>query len=125
LNNRPFRDAEKNLHFRPAGHGALLENLNEVEADLIFIKNIDNVVTENEVETLAQHKKILGGKLLEVQTQLFKLLKAIDKNPESEGLLKDIRAFLANERHRQTLPETLEEARELLDRPTRVCGMVK
>lgn len=125
LSNRPFRDAEKNLHFRPAGHGALLENLNEVEADLIFIKNIDNVVTENEVETLAQHKKILGGKLLEVQNQLFKLLKAIDKNPESESLLKDIRSFLANELHRKTLPESLEEARLLLDRPIRVCGMVK
>jgi len=125
LNNRPFRDEQKNLHFRPAGHGALLENLNEVEADLIFIKNIDNVVTEEQVETIALYKKILTGKLLEVQQSVFKLLKALDKEPESESVLKDIRGFLAAELQMKNLPNNFDEARQLLDRPIRVCGMVK
>ncbi|GGD96060.1 DUF4301 family protein [Planktosalinus lacus] len=125
LKNTPYRDTDKNLHFRPAGHGALLENLNEMEADLLFIKNIDNVVTEEQLETVAIHKKILAGKLLEIQTKVFNYLKSIDKNPEKTSLLKDIRGFMASELNIKTLPETLDEAQKLLNRPIRVCGMVQ
>jgi len=125
LKNKPFRDAENLLHFRPAGHGALLENLNDIDADLVFIKNIDNVVIESQVEEIALHKKILAGKLLEVQATIFKFLKAIDKQPEDDALLKDIRGFMASELQLKSLPQTLKEARQLLDRPIRICGMVQ
>src|SRR5690606_27545189 len=67
LQNQPFFDENGNLLFRPSGHGALLENLNEIEADIIFIKNIDNVVSEKFVEKIAFHKKVLAGKLLSLQ----------------------------------------------------------
>ncbi len=125
LNNKPFRGTDKNLHFRPAGHGALIENLNDIDADLVFIKNIDNVVVENQVEEIANHKKILAGKLLEVQSKAFKLLKSIDKSPNDLSLLKDVRGFMASELNIKNLPESLEAAKEVLNRPIRVCGMVQ
>ncbi len=125
LNNKPYRDAEKSFHFRPAGHGALIENLNDIDADLVFVKNIDNVVIESKVEEIAWHKKILAGKLLEVQLKTFKFLKSIDKNLEDNSLLKDIRGFMASELNIKNLPENLEDARSLLNRPIRVCGMVQ
>ncbi len=125
LNNKPFRDAEKNFHFRPAGHGALIENLNDIDTDLIFIKNIDNVVIEKQVEEVARHKKILAGKLLEVQSKTFKFLKSIDKNSEDSSLLKDVRGFMASELNIKNLPESLEAAKDILNRPIRVCGMVQ
>lgn len=125
LNNKPFRDTNKQLYFRPAGHGALIENLNDIDADLVFIKNIDNVVVENNVEEIAMHKKILAGKLLEIQSKTFKLLKNIDKSPKDVSLLKNIRGFMALELNIKNLPENIEAAKEILNRPIRVCGMVK
>ncbi|MEX0997984.1 MAG: DUF4301 family protein [Flavobacteriaceae bacterium] len=125
LNNKPFKDAERNFHFRPAGHGALIENLNDIDADLVFIKNIDNVVIESQVEVIAQHKKILAGKLLDVQSKTFKLLKSIDKFPKDQTLLRDARGFMASELNIKNLPESLEAAKNMLNRPIRVCGMVQ
>ncbi|MCR9181784.1 MAG: DUF4301 family protein [Flavobacteriaceae bacterium] len=125
LNNKPFRDGDKNFHFRPAGHGALIENLNDIDADLVFIKNIDNVVIESKVEEIARHKKILAGKLMEVQSKAFKLLKTIDKFPNEQTLLRDARGFMASELNIKNLPENLEAAKNLLNRPIRVCGMVQ
>lgn len=125
LKNKPFRDADKILLFRPAGHGALLENLNQIDADLIFVKNIDNVVTEEAVENVSKYKKILAGKLLEVQSKSFQFLKTMDKNGEDETLLKDVRGFLASSLNCKSLPDTLEDARKILNRPIRVCGMVQ
>jgi hypothetical protein len=125
LNNKPFRDADNNFHFRPAGHGALIENLNDIDADLVFIKNIDNVVVESQVEEIANHKKILAGKLLEIQAKAFKLLKSIDKFPKDQTLLRDVRGFMASELNIKNLPESLEAAKDILNRPIRVCGMVQ
>tara|TARA_R110002072_G_scaffold151503_6_gene300939 strand:+ start:32942 stop:34471 length:1530 start_codon:yes stop_codon:yes gene_type:complete len=125
LNNKPFRDGDRNFHFRPAGHGALIENLNDIEADLVFIKNIDNVVIESTIEEIARHKKILAGKLLEVQAKAFKLLKSIDKFPKDQTLLRDARGFMASELNIKNLPESLETAKDILNRPIRVCGMVQ
>lgn len=125
LNNKPFRDSDKNFHFRPAGHGALIENLNDIDADLVFIKNIDNVIVESQVEEIAFHKKILAGKLLEVQSKTFKFLKVIDKFPKDQTLLKDIRGFLASELNIKNLPDTIDNAKNILNRPIRVCGMVQ
>lgn len=125
LNNKPVRDDHKNFHFRPAGHGALIENLNDIDADLVFIKNIDNVVIESQVEEIANHKKILAGKLLEVQSKMFKLLKSINKFPKDQTLLTDVRGFMASELNIKNLPESLEAAKNMLNRPIRVCGMVQ
>lgn len=125
LKNKAFRDSNKNLHFRPAGHGALIENLNELEADLVFIKNIDNVVTEEQLEKIAKYKKVLAGKLLEIQKNIFNYLKSIDKDINKTDLLKKIRGYMASELNFKSLPETIEDAKKLLNRPIRVCGMVQ
>ena len=74
----PFRTEEDRLFFRPGGHGALIENLNEQDADLAFLKNIDNVVTEKNVGEVVEYKKMLGGKLLKLQQQIFHFLKSLD-----------------------------------------------
>ena len=64
--------------FRPSGHGALLENLNDLDYDIIFIKNIDNVVVKQHHETISNYKKVLAGVLLEVQEQTFKFVHLLE-----------------------------------------------
>lgn len=131
--NEPVIDADDSLHFRPSGHGALLENLNATAADIIFIKNIDNVVVFKYEAEVAKHKKILAGILLEIQSQAFKYLKALEQEESSEQDLLDILRFV-----RKKLNVMVSEAfekfskkhqvdylKEKLNRPIRVCGMVK
>ena len=77
LKNNPFRDENDKLFFSPGGHGALIENLNNLDADIIFIKNIDNVI-QNHIESIALYKKALAGILIELQEQIFKYLNQID-----------------------------------------------
>src|SRR5690606_20468387 len=74
LQNQPIRDENGKLIFRPGGHGALLENLNQIDTDIIFIKNIDNVAVEKNLPVISTYKKALAGILLEVQTEAFRLL---------------------------------------------------
>lgn len=127
----PARDEEGNLIFRPGGHGALLENLNDIDAETVFIKNIDNVVPEAQRETTIHYKKVLGGILVENRRIM---------NDYIERLTTDFSTDLTNEvgeYMRNTLciegPQytTLNGAglaewmRSKLDRPLRVCGMVK
>ncbi|WP_203294726.1 DUF4301 family protein [Luteirhabdus pelagi] len=123
--NEPFRDEEGNLVFRPGGHGALIKNLNEVDADVVFIKNIDNVVAEPYVEDIAHYKKMLGGKLLSVQQQTFTYLKALSESTVSKETINDIKAFLWNELNCKDIPDTPKELYKKLHRPIRVCGVVK
>src|SRR5699024_4514555 len=78
-NNEPFRDEDGKLFFRPGGHGALIQNLNDVDADMVFIKNIDNVVTQTDLPTVTAYKKALAGILIEVQEKIFALLKSLDE----------------------------------------------
>ena len=73
MDNSPFRDNNGNLVFRPAGHGALIENLNKIDSDLIFIKNIDNITNDNARADTVQYKKLLGGVLISIQKQIFNL----------------------------------------------------
>ena len=80
LENEPFRNEDTSLLFRPAGHGALIANLNEIEADIIFIKNIDNVVPDNMKEDTIAYKKALAGTLLKYQEQIFSYLRALDSD---------------------------------------------
>jgi hypothetical protein len=131
--NEPFRDKNGNLVFRPSGHGALIENLNEQEADLIFIKNIDNVVVSCFRSDTAFYKKLLAGKLIEVQHKAFDFAKKINENTEPHIETDEIFEFLRTELNVRFSgnPENLEKPDKIallksaLNRPIRVCGMVK
>lgn len=125
LENVPVRNAKGQLTFRPSGHGALLENLNEVDSDLIFIKNIDNVVTEEYVETIAFYKKLLAGKLLWIQKKVFQYLFALEKEEVEEDTLREIRSFLWNALSIKDIPIDQDKLMNILNRPIRVCGVVK
>lgn len=131
--NEPFRETDGSLHFRPGGHGALLDNLNDIEGDLIFIKNVDNVTHDwNKKETVA-YKKVLGGLLIHYQDQVFKYLQLLEEPGQvSPDLLQEMIAFLSNELG-TTLHAKIKNQPSLaaeflfkkLNRPIRVCGMVK
>lgn len=125
LNNKPFRDKEGNLFFRPGGHGSLIENLNQLEADLIFIKNIDNIPHRKLLHTNEKYKKLLAGYLLEIQAKLFGLTEELlASNGESE-LIERASKFA---REKLRLPQEFSSKEELLSafqKPLRVCGMVK
>ena len=121
--NTPFRQEDGTLLFRPAGHGALIENLNEIDADVIFIKNIDNVTTDAQRGDTVCCKKMLAGVLLDLQERAFECLKALEVGGAD---LEAIAAFV--EQHLQVkLPADYDSAllRSILDRPIRVCGMVR
>ena len=132
LDNIPFRSSEGSLVFRPAGHGALLENLSNTDADIIFIKNIDNVI-QNHVEIISLYKKALAGYLLEKQKWVFEILRQIDnkaiKENEIDGLVDDLKNKLnivvLEDFAKYTFENKIEQIYKLLDRPIRVCGMVK
>lgn len=131
MENNPFRDNGK-LLFRPGGHGALIENLNDLDADVIFIKNIDNVVPDRLKGDTVTYKKLIAGVLVTLQKQAFEYLELLDSGKYSHAQLEEIIRFL-----QQTLccrkPDIkdLEDAelviylRKKLNRPMRVCGMVK
>lgn len=131
--NTPFRvgDAEEGeILFRPGGHGALIENLNRIDADLIFIKTVDNVVPDHLKEDTVLYKKALGEVALELQQQVFLYLKKIDSAgfAAEEDFRAEVRRFVERElcyRFPEGAEPTLEELRRVLDRPIRVCGMVR
>ncbi|MDA6071205.1 DUF4301 family protein [Flavobacterium sp. AC] len=130
--NKPIRDKNNNLVFRPGGHGALIENLKELDSDIIFIKNIDNVI-QNHIDKIELYKKALAGVLLEVQQQVFSYLNAIEKQEIKEKNIEEIVAFLMqklnielnSDFNKFTVENKISKIKELLDRPIRVCGMVK
>ncbi len=107
---------------RPAGHGALLENLNGLDADVVFIKNIDNVVPDRLKETTVEYKEVLAGMLLEVQEGMFGFLRQLDAGQVDEAACA---AFFRKWFQKDVSNLKIEALRKLLDRPVRVCGMVK
>lgn len=129
--NTPFREGDK-LLFRPGGHGALIENLNDLQADVVFIKNIDNVVPDRLKEDEAVYKKALAGYLVYVQNQCFEYMSLLDSGEYLREDLLQMLYFLQNTINVKN-PETkyLEDAelvlylKSKLNRPVRVCGMVK
>lgn len=132
MDNKPFREKDGSLLFRPGGHGALIENLNELDAEIIFIKNIDNIVPDRLKEPTILYKKALGGLLLKLQESTFKYLNELEKMNEN-GPLDPIIEF-ARESLNINLPanfnkKTFDDQKEFLfnhlNRPIRVCGMVK
>jgi hypothetical protein len=119
LDDQPFRLDDSSLLFRPGGHGALIHNLNENPADLIFIKNIDNVVHESRIEETTLWKKVLGGKLIEVRSKVHGFLRACSDGSASLEQEAELRSLLGLEDlERDALISALHA-------PIRVCGMVK
>ncbi|PZR23656.1 MAG: DUF4301 domain-containing protein [Flavobacterium psychrophilum] len=130
--NTPFRETNGHLFFRPGGHGALIENLGELDADIVFIKNIDNV-SHNNIHTIALYKKALAGILISLQEQVFAYLRQIEMGNISESDIEAIFTF-AKEKLSLHIPAdvskyTPENKKEFifntLNKPIRVCGMVK
>lgn len=131
--NNPVRDENGRLLLRPGGHGALIENLNECRADVIFVKNIDNVVPDWMKQTTIVYKKVLAGLLLDLQRVYFPYLRQLHSGKVTPSELKKIAKF-AHERLQVALPDDLsqqpvaEQCHILFDamnRPIRICGMVK
>ncbi|MDR0683448.1 MAG: DUF4301 family protein [Dysgonamonadaceae bacterium] len=129
--NEPFKENNQ-LIFRPGGHGALIENLNDIDADVIFIKNIDNVVPDSFKAITIRYKQLIAGVLVDYQRKIFNYLERIDSGKYTHEQLLEILYFLQNELCIKN-PETkvLEDVelvlylKSKLNRPLRVCGMVR
>ncbi|MBP1224244.1 DUF4301 family protein [Flavobacterium sp. 1355] len=130
--NKIVRDKNDTIVFRPGGHGALIDNLNALDADMIFIKNIDNVI-QNHIDQITLYKKALAGILITIQQKVFGYLKAIEKEEIESEKISEIVLFLkehlntevTNDFNKFTIENKIIKLKELLDRPIRVCGMVK
>lgn len=136
LKNEPFRNPDDSLLFRPAGHGALIENLNDLDADVIFIKNIDNVVPDRIKQATIDYKKALAGVLLKHQEKLFTYQKELNEKHYTaleSAFLAEVANFLENtlntkpasSQYYTEKEELYQYLKEKLNRPLRVCGMVK
>ena len=133
MDNEPFRDKNGKLVFRPGGHGALIQNLNDLHKEIIFIKNIDNVVPDRFKATTYKYKKVLGGYLFRLQQQQFEYLEMLDAGDLTNAELDEITAF-AKDKLMIDIPDFFSTYNEIekidflygkLNRPMRVCGMVK
>ena len=124
--NTPFREADGSLLFRPGGHGALIENLNEIDADVIFIKNIDNVVPDRLKPETVEWKQVIAGVLVTLQEKAFEYLRKLDAGV-NEAELKEIAAFVENCLCCRPKDNKVDAdyLRRKLNRPMRVCGVVK
>ncbi len=132
LNNKPFRDEDNKLLFRPGGHGALIENLNDLNSDIVFVKNIDNVVPDKYKKDEANYKKMLAGILIEKQQKVFNYLSLLESDNCSINHLKEVKSFVEEELCTTSESVTENNEKQLreylikkLDRPFRVCGIVR
>lgn len=126
----PFRHSDNSLVLRPGGHGALIDNLADLDGDIVILKNIDNVVPKSHLETTIQYKKLLGGLLLEVQDSVFKYLAQLEMGqlpPRKElfGFLQKYLGVRLAPEHRMSDTQLISYLKTLLNRPIRVCGMVR
>lgn len=127
----PFREEDGSLLFRPGGHGSLIENLNKIEAEIIFIKNIDNVQPDYRKTNTIIYKKLLGGILLEVRERVYNYIRQLNRGKSPRALLEEVKQFLDRTFCIKLPEQTTMEDKELvelllskLNRPIRVCGMV-
>lgn len=132
MNNQPFRNEDGSILFRPGGHGALIENLNDIDSDIIFIKNIDNVIPDRLKKEESKQKKLLAGVLVSIQKRAHDYLKAMTSGEVSSDQLKEILTFTQEELMIDNRDQSFDNDEALknyliakLDRPFRVCGMVK
>ncbi|GAA4759858.1 MULTISPECIES: DUF4301 family protein [Flavobacterium] len=131
-NSKILKNKEGKIVYRPGGHGALLHNLNHRNADIVFIKNIDNV-SHNNIEIISFYKKGLAGILLEIQSKVFDYLKTLENTKVESYKIEEIKNFVIKELHikiNSDFDEFKEQSQikilqQFLDRPIRVCGMVK
>ena len=130
--NTPFRNSDGSLLFRPGGHGALIENLNEISADVIFIKNIDNVVPDRLKADTVSYKQVIAGILVTLQKKAFDYLETLESGTYNHEKLEEIIRFVQhNLCCRKADIKELEDAdlviylKKKLNRPMRVCGVVK
>ena len=130
--NTPFRTTDGRLLFRPGGHGALIENLNDIDADVIFIKNIDNVVPDRLKADTIEYKQVIAGILVSLQKKVFEHLNTLDSGKYNHEKLEEIIRFVQQELCcRKSDIKHLEDTelviylKEKLNRPIRVCGVVK
>ncbi|MDD6507314.1 MAG: DUF4301 family protein [Prevotellaceae bacterium] len=128
----PFRNEDGSLLFRPGGHGALIENLNDLDADVVFIKNIDNVVPDRLKDATVRFKNIIAGVLVELQKQAFEYLELLDSGAYTHEKIEEMIRFVQHELCcRKADVKELEDAElvnylyKKLNRPMRVCGVVK
>ncbi|WP_370861492.1 DUF4301 family protein [Parabacteroides faecis] len=132
MDNNPFRDKNDKLLFRPGGHGALIENLNDIDADVVFVKNIDNVVPDSFKCSTVIFKKVIAGVLVTLQERIFNYLDLIETGKYSHDQVEEMIHFLQDDLCIKNPDTKLLEDAELilyiknkLLRPLRVCGMVK
>lgn len=134
LENVPFRNPDGSLLFRPGGHGALLQNLDALDSDIVFISNIDNIATDRFRDMRVGYKQVLGGILLEVRSKVFYYLKQLTGGERVEKTRLDSMVTFLQDRMGIAVPDQLSswDASNLkqwlirtMDRPIRVCGMVK
>jgi len=117
--NLPVEEGGR-LAFRPGGHGALIHNLNDLDADIVFIKNIDNVCHRRLLPETVEYKKVLAGTLLHLRKDLKELHEQVSK-----GLVDQVSIQLLRDKWRIRIPKDYKKLRQYLQRPIRVCGMVK
>ena len=132
--NEPFRNADGTLLFRPGGHGALIRNLNALDGDIVFVSNIDNVAPDRLKNMRVEQKQVLGGLLLEVRSKIFYYLTQLKGEEKTEKTRLDSMVSYLHERLGIAIPEMLKswDVSQLkswlistIDRPIRVCGMVR
>ena len=128
----PFRNQDGSLLFRPGGHGALIENLNEISADVIFVKNIDNVVPDRLKDETVEWKQIIAGVLVTLQKRAFDYLQLLETGCYNHQQIEEIIRFVQQDLCcRKNNIKELEDAelvmylKKKLNRPMRVCGVVK
>ena len=132
MDNRPFRDDKGHLVFRPGGHGALIENLNDLDSDIVFVKNIDNVVPDRLKADTVTYKQVLAGVLVTLQKKAFDYLRLIDSGQYTHEQIEEMIRFVQQELYccKHDIKD-LEDGdlilylKSKLNRPMRVCGMVK
>jgi hypothetical protein len=130
--NKPLRDEQGNLVFRPGGHGALIANLNALSSDTVFIKNIDNV-SQNHIADIVKYKKLIGGILFHLQQLIFGYLNDLQREDVTDEKIRVIKEFAQMELHlvlpndfgRYEKASQIEYLFDELNRPIRVCGMVR
>lgn len=134
MDNTPFRNPDGSLLFRPGGHGALLDNLNDIDAELIFIKNIDNIVPDRLKPQTVRYKKALAGLLLSYKGIIFDFIQKLSNDDTcTEDLMSEVLDFTKSELcilpsenlNISSKKDFLEYLLKILNRPIRVCGMVK
>ena len=134
LENQPFRNPDGSLLFRPGGHGALIQNLNELDSDLLFVSNIDNVGPDRLKGVRIHYKQVLGGLLLEIRSKIFYYLQLLHGEDRVEKTRLDSIVTFLHERLGLAVPDQLNtwDVKDLkfwllqtMDRPLRICGMVK